>query len=186
MSELDHIVSILKEGGNILYPTDTIWGIGCDATNAAAVDRIITMKGDQVEQPIVVLMDSIEMLHRYVYEVHPRIETLIYYHQRPLTVIYEQCRNLAPKLLDKHGSAAIRVTLDPFCREVISSLGRPLVATNASVTRVAYPASFAEVDQEVIQGVDYVVHYKQDMVSEEFPSVIVKLTDKAELDFIRM
>lgn len=185
MSELDHIVRILKGGGNILYPTDTIWGIGCDATNFDAVERIINMKGNQLEQPMVILVDSIEMLHRYVSEVHPRIETLIFYHQRPLTVIYEQCRNLSPNLLDNRGAAAIRVTLDPFCREVISTLGRPLVATNAGVTKMAFPSSFADVDQEVIQKVDYVVHYKQDAVSEEYPSVIVKLTDKAELDFIR-
>lgn len=185
MSELDQIVNVLKGGGTILYPTDTIWGIGCDATNARAVDRIIDLKGSWQDYPLIVLMDSIDMLHRYVADVHPRIETLLCYHQRPLTVIYEHSINLPPNVLDAQGAVAIRVTLDPFCREVISSLGKPLVATSASVGQLGFPTSFSAVDHGIVDKVDYVVHYKQDYVSEEDPSVIVRLTDRAELDFIR-
>ncbi|MCB0689111.1 MAG: Sua5/YciO/YrdC/YwlC family protein [Saprospiraceae bacterium] len=185
MSELDHIVRVLKSGGTILYPTDTIWGIGCDATNAGAVDRVLNLKVPNVDQPLIVLVDSIQMLHRYVSDVHPRIETLLSYHQRPLTVIYDDCHNLPHNVLDGHGSVAIRVTLDPFCREVIGSLGRPLIANDASDFSMDLPIRFSDIDHQIMNGVDYVVNYKQDQVNDEFPSVIVRLTDKSELDFIR-
>ena len=184
MSELDHIVRVLKGGGTILYPTDTIWGIGCDATNPKAVDKIFQLK-NLTEEPLVVLVDGLDMLHRHVSEVHPRIETLIFYHQRPLTVIYEGCKNLAGNVMDQKGSAAIRVTLDPFCRELIELLGRPLIATGASYSPEKYPGSFSEIDAKIIGQVDYVVRYKQDQRSVEYPSVIVRLSERAELDFIR-
>ncbi|MBK8500766.1 MAG: Sua5/YciO/YrdC/YwlC family protein [Saprospiraceae bacterium] len=101
MSELDHIVRVLKGGGTILYPTDTIWSIGCDATNPKAVEKIFQLKNLAEEKPIVVMVGGLDMLHHYVSEVHPRIETLIFYHQRPLTVIYEDCKNLAHNVMDK-------------------------------------------------------------------------------------
>jgi L-threonylcarbamoyladenylate synthase len=185
MSELDHIVRVLKGGGTILYPTDTIWGIGCDATNSKAVEKIFQVKNQAENEPLAVMVDGLDMLHRYVSEVHPRLETLIYYHQRPLTVIYENCKNLADNVMDKKRSAAIRVTLDPFCRELIELLGKPLVATGATYSQEIYPRSFAEIDTRIIGQVDYVVRYKQDQRSVEYPSVIVRLSDRAELDFIR-
>jgi L-threonylcarbamoyladenylate synthase len=185
MSELDEIVRVLKGGGTILYPTDTVWGIGCDATNPRAVEKVFDVKNQAVGLPVIVLVDSIDMLHRFVPKVHPRIETLLFYHQRPLTVIYENCRHLASNVMGKNGSAAIRVTLDPFCRELIVSLGRPIVATEAALENFEYPSRFTAIDPGIVDKVDYVVRYKQDQTSEEYPSVIVRLSDKAELDFIR-
>jgi L-threonylcarbamoyladenylate synthase len=185
MSELDHIVRVLKGGGTILYPTDTIWSIGCDATNSRAVEKIYQFKDLAKEKPLVMMVGDLTMLHHHVTEVHPRIETLIFYHQRPLTVIYEDCKNLAYNVMDGEGSAAIRVTLDPFCRELIEMLGRPLVATGATCLPQKYPRSFSEVDHRIVGQVDYVVRYKQDLRSVEYPSVIVRLSDRAELDFIR-
>lgn len=185
MSELDPTVRVLKGGGNILYPTDTVWCIGCDATNVKAVEKIHALKNQTIDLPVIIMVDSVEMLHRYVLEVHPRIETLLYYHRRPLTVIYENSKNLAFNVLGHNGSAAIRVTLDPFCRELISALGRPLVAIAATNNNLEYPTRFCEVDPQISGKVDYVVTYKQEERSEENPSVIVKLTDKAELEFIR-
>ena len=185
MSELDQIITVLKGGGTILYPTDTIWAVGCDATNFKAVENILHFRKNQFNDPLIVLVDGIEMLHHHVSEVHPRIETLICYHQRPLTVMYDQCRHLAANVMDDQGVAAIRVTLDPFCRELLSMLGRPLVAYSAHRGTVDAPVGFSDVDPHILDKVDYIVHYKQDQIIEEFPSVIVKLTDRAELDFIR-
>jgi len=185
MSELDQIITVLKGGGTILYPTDTIWALGCDATSAKAVEKIRRIKEFRTKEPMIVLVDSIDMLHRHVIEVHPRIETLISYHQRPLTVMYDRCRYLASNVMNEDGAAAIRVTLDPFCRELVSKLGRPLVAYNAQSQEVDSPMGFSDVDPHILENVDYIVHYKQDQTIEKYPSVIVKLTDRAELDFIR-
>ena len=185
MSEIDQIVSILQEGGTILYPTDTTWGLGCDATNSLAVSHLFKIKTPTRQLPTIVLVDGFSMLHKYVEEVHPRVETLLSYHQRPLTVVYDKGRYLASELLGDGGSVAIRMTLDPFCKEIISELGKPIVATAANYGDFAYPSKFEDVSAEFVRRVNYVVRYKQDEVSRETPSVIVRLTDRAELDFIR-
>ncbi|NND34583.1 MAG: translation factor Sua5 [Saprospiraceae bacterium] len=185
MSEIDHIVSVLKEGGTILYPTDTTWGLGCDATSSQAVAELFKIKIPTPELPTIILVDSLMMLHRHVEEVHPRVETLLSYHQRPLTVVYDKGRLLASELLGEGGSVAIRMTLDPFCKEIISELGKPIVATAATYGDFGYPYRFEDVAMDMVKNVDYVVRYKQDQVSLEDPSVIVRLTERAELDFIR-
>jgi L-threonylcarbamoyladenylate synthase len=185
MSEIDQIVSVLQEGGTILYPTDTTWGLGCDATNAKAVKQLRSIKRPTLKLPMIIMVDSVTMLHRYVEKVHPRVETLIGYHQRPLTVVYDKGRHVAADLLGEKGSIAVRVTIDPFCREIIAELGRPIVATEIMQSDSWYPNKFEEIDFDIIRSVDYVVRYKQDQVTLEDPSVIVRLTDRAELDFIR-
>jgi len=185
MTELDHILRVLRTGGVILYPTDTIWGLGCDATNADAVNRILLIKGQTTSLPLVLLADGIEMLNKYVHTVHPRIETLIHYHQRPLTVIYERGRYLPAAVCAEDGSVAIRVTVDPFCREIIGELGKPLVGTSASLPGAVYPSHFYHIQPEITSQVDYIVKYRQDEPSTELPSVMVRLTEKAELDFVR-
>jgi len=186
MTELDEILRVLNLGGTILYPTDTIWALGCDATSASSVSKIISIRGYNCSKPLIVMVDSIEMLHEYVEEVHPRLETLLTLHRRPLTVMYENSRSLAPNILQADSqTAAIRVTHDPFCKQIISELGKPIVAVSASVGEHHYPSSFEEVDLNVVTKVDYVVRHGQDHQIQEDPSVIVKLTDRAELFFVR-
>ncbi len=185
MTELDNIISTLKSGGNIIYPTDTTWGLGCDATNGKAVEKLYKIKKRSPDDPFTILVEDLDMLHHYVEEVHPRLETLLVYHQRPLTVIYNNTRHLPSNLHGTNRSAAIRVTLDPFCKAVIRELGKPIVATSASLSKEPFPQSFRNIDFHLLNQVDYVVKYKQDLDCFEDPSVVVRLTERSELEFIR-
>ena len=132
---LETITATLEDGGLILYPTDTIWGIGCDATNPEAVQKIFDLKNRSHDNPFVILVNSIAMLKEYVEHVHPRIETLLIHHVQPLTMIYDQAKNLPSIACSKEGSVAIRVVQDSFCRELISQFGKPLIASSANIIR---------------------------------------------------
>ncbi len=183
--KFDEILTVLRKGGVILYPTDTIWGIGCDATQEEAVEKILNLKNRKSDKGFVLLVDSIEMLKNFVDHVHPRVETLLSFHDRPLTVIYEQGVGLASNVLAADGSIAIRVVKDAFCRELIHQLGKPLVSTSANVSGAPFPAHFGEINSDVIEKVDFIVKYKQDNKEKGEPSVIVRLNKDEELDFIR-
>ena len=130
---LETITTTLENSGLILYPTDTIWGIGCDATNEDAVQRIFDLKKRPYDKPFVILVNSIEMLKNYVEHVHPRIETLLIHHIQPLTMIYDRAKNLPAISQHKSGSVAIRVVQDSFCKELIGQFGKPLIASSAKI-----------------------------------------------------
>lgn len=185
IDNLTEITNVLEEGGLILYPTDTIWGIGCDACNPEAVHRVFKLKKRDTSKKFVILVDSMEMLKRYVKNVHPRIDTLLLYHVRPVTVIYENVTGLPDILLSSDGTVAIRVVQDSFCRALINQFGRPLVATSANVSDEAFPKSFGEISSDIIEGVDYVAQHRQLEPSSGEPSVIIKLSEKGELIFLR-
>lgn len=182
---LETITATLERGGLILYPTDTIWGIGCDATNHAAVQRIFDLKQRSHDQPFVLLVNSIEMLKNYVEQVHPKIETLLMYHVQPLTLIYDQAKNLPSIAYAPDGTVAIRIVQDSFCRELIQQFGKPLVASSANIIEKPYPANFGGISSDVITGVDYVVKWKQGEKKLGQPSVIARFSDKEELVFLR-
>ena len=179
------ITSTLEDGGLILYPTDTIWGIGCDATNPKAVQRIFDLKQRPLDKPFVLLVDSMEMLENYVDQVHPRISTLLMYHTHPLTVVYPKAKNLPAISYDKSGSVAIRVVMDSFCKELIGHFGKPLIASSANVSNQPFPANFGAISSDIIIGVNYVVKWKQSEKQLNQPSSIAKLSDKEELLFLR-
>jgi len=181
----ENIANILVDDGIILYPTDTIWGLGCDATNQVAVERVYNLKQRDRSNPFVLLVDSIEMLKEYVVALHPRLETLMMYHTRPMTVIYEQAKNLPPNVVGSEGSVAIRVAHDSFCRHLIRAVGKPLVATSANISNQPFPAIFGEISSQVIQGVDYVTKHRRTDKTPKKPSVIVRYDGKGELVFLR-
>lgn len=185
--DISEIVRLLEGGGIICYPTDTVWGIGCDATNEAAIARITALKGRRPEKGYVLLVSSIEMLKKYVIKVHPRLETLLSFHQRPLTIVYD-ARNVtglpaAAKAPD--GSAAIRVAQDEFCRELIETFGKPLISTSANKSGAPFPPTFGGISSEILGSVDYVVKYRQDDKEPGEPSSIAKLDRHQELEFVR-
>lgn len=186
MTELDQIVRSLQRGGIIIYPTETIWGLGCDATNGQSVEKLHTIKKRPRSRPFTLLVNSLEMLHDYVAEVHPRLETLLIHHQRPLTVIYDHVINLPEILQSSRKSVAIRMTLDPFCSAVIEALGKPIIATPANISEHPLPANFYQIDFNLLHQVDYVVKHKQESLARQDPSVVVRISDKAELEFLRM
>lgn len=183
--DIEEIKGILQSGGTILYPTDTIWGLGCDATNQDAVHKIDAIKGRPVGKGYVLLVSNLTMLKRYVPKIHPRLQTLLSYHKRALTVIYDEVQGLPDFLKADDGSVAIRIVQDEFCQTLIDALDKPIVSTSANLSGADFPPTFGAVSSEVIEAVDYVVKHRQDDKSVAEPSVIARLTKKADLEFIR-
>ena len=183
--QFTYLVDGILNGDTFLFPTDTIWGIGCDATNAAAVQRIYDLKRRIPEKPYVLLVSSIEMIKDYVYQIHPRIETLLLHHKRPLSVVYPGAINLPPISIAEDGSVAIRVVQDAFCRELIDAVGRPLVATSANISGQPFPGNFGEISSEILSGVDQVVKLRQDEKKINNPSVLITIDQRGEIVFLR-
>ena len=183
--DLEGASRALREGKLILYPTDTVWSIGCDATNLRAVCRIREIKNIRNDDGLEVLVSSISMLKNYVRHLHPRLETLLHYHVRPLTIIYDQGRQLPNSILEADGSIAVRLVQDDYCRALIDELGHPIVAVPADLREGFYPPSFGTISSDVVAKVDYVSrHRRTDRVVSEL-SVMVRLDEKDELEFIR-
>lgn len=185
--DLNPIIETLEKGGSILYPTDTIWGLGCDATNAEAVDNIFRIKNRDRSKPFILLVSSVEMLKNYIEHLHPRIETLLQFHVRPLTIIYEKAKNLPPISISQNGSVGIRIPNDDYCKELINAYGKPLVATSANISDEPFPSYFGEISSAVLMQVDFVAKHRQKEKNMNAPSVIARVTNpiSAELEFLR-
>lgn len=183
--DIFEIASILEKGGVICYPTDTVWAIGCDALNEEAIARVTKIKERPAEKGYILLVSSIEMLKRYATRVHPRLETLLSFHQRPLTVVYDRSVGLPAQVKAPNGSIAIHVAQDQFCQELIEALGRPIICSVAAKTGESYPHTFGGISSEILGAVDYVVKYRQDDREPGEPSPIAKLDRHMELEFIR-
>ncbi len=184
--DLDEIAKILNGGGIVCCPTDTIWGLSCDATNEAAIARISEIKQRPPEKGYVLLVSSIEMLKEHVAYVPPRLETLLAHHQRPLTMIYEEPLNLPAAALSPDGTAAIRIVRDEFCRQLIEKLGRPIVSTSANTSGEPFPEHFGQIKSDVLQACDYVVRHRQRETEPGQPSTIGRIDEFNEVAFIRV
>ncbi len=183
--DISDISRIILDGGIICYPTDSIWGIGCDATNEAAIARITALKGRTPEKGYVLLVSSIEMLKQYALKIHPRLETLLSFHHSPAHRDLRPFTGLPSSVKAPDGSVAIRVAQDEFCRELIEAVGRPLVSTSANVSSEPFPPTYGAISSEILGGVDYVVKYRQDDREPGEPSSIAKLDQHMELEFLR-
>ena len=183
--EINKALEVLKEGGLILYPTDTIWGIGCDATNQEAVNKVFKLKGRSESKSLIVLLDSENKLPGYVQEVPDIAYDLIEYAEHPLTIIYSGAKNLAPNVIAEDGSVGIRVAKHDFCRQLIQRFKKPIVSTSANISGDKSPSNFAEISTEIIEGVDYVVNHEQDDTTAKRPSTIMKLDASGCFSFIR-
>lgn len=176
---------VMQKGGVILYPTDTIWGIGCDATNAEAVKRVYDIKRRADSKAMLVLVDSSVKVDFYVRDVPAVAWDLIDYATKPLTIIYDGARNLAENLLAEDGSVGIRVTSEEFSKELCFRFRKAIVSTSANISGQPSPANFSEISEEVKQAVDYIVGYRQDEVGHLKPSSIIKLGKGGEVKIIR-
>jgi L-threonylcarbamoyladenylate synthase len=183
--KIEDIITILENGGTILYPTDTIWGLGCDAMNEKAIEKIYSLKNRPKDKPFTILVNSIEMLKTYAPDIHPRIETLHTYHVLPLTLIYEESIELPDILLGKNKSAAIRIVKDEFCHQLIRSFGRPIVSTSANISNEPFPTNFGEISSPILKGVDYVVRHRQEEKQAQKPSILARYDENGELIFLR-
>lgn len=173
--EIKKAVEILRSGGVILYPTDTVWGIGCDATNAEAVKRIFDIKKRADAKAMLVLVDNPARIQSYVEEVPEMAWDLIELSEKPLTIIYPEAKNLAKNLVGEDKSIAIRVTKEDFSKNLCSQFRKPIVSTSANVSGKPTPANFSEITNEIKSAVDYVVNFRQNETRKPKPSSIIKL-----------
>jgi len=178
-------LEVLIKGGIILYPTDTIWGIGCDACNEAAVQRIYEIKKRIDSKSMLVLMENAALIDRYVAEVPEIAFDLIELTDKPLTIIYDSAKNLARNLIAEDGSIGIRITSEAFSKELIRRFKRPIVSTSANISGKPSPACYEEIDQEILDAVDFVVSYRQDDTTKASPSSIIKLGRGGKIKIIR-
>lgn len=183
--DIKKAIEILKSGGIILYPTDTIWGIGCDATNEEAVKRIYELKQRDDSKSMLVLLDNPVKLQAYVQEVPDIAWDLIDLTDKPLTIIYEGAKNLAVNLIAPDGSIGIRITDELFSRDLCKQFRKPIVSTSANISGDPSPARYSKISPAIKNGVDYVVKYRQKENVEVKPSGILRLGKNGTIQIIR-
>ena len=184
-ADLREAVRVLRAGGIILYPTDTVWGIGCDATNSKAVQKIFALKRRQDSKSMLVLLDSADKLERYV-DVPEAAEMLLEAKsEKPLTIIYPNAAGVAPELIAEDGSLGIRITAEPFSQGLCAQLGTPLVSTSANISGEPSAAFFAQISDEIKAGVDYICQYRQNDNTPKQPSSIIKIEKDNRFVIIR-
>ncbi len=184
-NDIKKAVDVLKNGGVILYPTDTIWGLGCDATNPEAVARIYQIKQREDSKSMLVLMENPALLERYVNDVPEIAWDLVEISTTPLTVIYPGAKNLAANLIAEDGSIGIRFTKEEFTTKLLQRFRRPIVSTSANISGQKSPSFFDEIPEEIKSQVDYIVEYRQDDINPAQPSSIIKLWPGGRIDIIR-
>lgn len=183
--DIDAAVSILDDGGVILYPTDTVWGIGCDACNPAAVEKVYRIKNRPDSKALITLVGSVGDLHRWVEDVPPVAGEMIAASERPVTVVFDKGRGLAPNLLAADGSVGLRVTSELYSRALCERLGRPVVSTSANVSGEPSPAFYAEISPEILSRVDYVASFRRDDTVPRQPSKVVKISSDGTVKILR-
>lgn len=183
--EINKTLAVLKAGGVILYPTDTIWGIGCDATNENAVARVNEIKGRSADKSLIVLLDTDNKLQSYVTEIPDVAYELIEYAENPMTVIFSGAKNLAKGVINADGSVGIRVVKHDFCTPLIERFRKPLVSTSANISGQPAPKYFDDIDEAIKEAVDYIVNVDQENRTVKKPSTIIKLGPSGQFQFIR-
>lgn len=184
-NDIKKALEVLKSGGVILYPTDTIWGLGCDATNPEAVQKIYKIKKREDSKSMLVLMENPALLERYVDEVPEVAWDLVEISTTPLTVIYPGAKNLAANLIAGDGSVGIRFTKEDFTTRLLQRFRRPIVSTSANISGEKAPAFFDEISEDIKEQADYIVEFRQDDVIPSKPSSIIKLGPGGQIDIIR-
>ena len=175
----------LREGGIILYPTDTIWGLGCDATSQDAVEKIFRIKSRDGNKSLLILVSNEQMLERYVNDIPESAFELMAVTDDPLTIIYPEGKNLAKGVCSEDGSVGIRICRDEFCNQLISVFRKPIVSTSANFSGKPSPKYFAEIDKELIDSADYVVKYRQDDRRKQAASPVIKFNSDGTIKIIR-
>ncbi len=183
--EVENALKVLKAGGTILYPTDTIWGIGCDATNARAVENIYKIKQRAESKSLIILVDSFEKIGQYVAKVPDITFDLVSGVEEPLTIVFANAKNLAKNVIAPDKSIAIRIVKNIFCQKLIQQFEKPIVSSSANISGEATPLYFNKIDKEIIRQVDYVVKVGQDNLKEVKPSKIIRINEDGSYEIIR-
>jgi len=183
--DIQACVSALEKGELILYPTDTVWGIGCDATNEAAVAKVFELKKRVDTKSMIVLVGDEKSIVNYISDDQIQVFDYIKGIHKPTTVIYQDAKNLAKNLLAQDGSIGIRICKEPFCNALIKHFGKPIVSTSANISGYPTPLCFSDISLDIIEGVEYVVRYRQDETELQQPSAVVKWEKDGQLTIIR-
>ena len=181
---INSLKSLCTEG-IILYPTDTIWGIGCDATDGAAVQKIFELKKRPEKKSMIILVADENMIGDYVSNPSEKILAVIANAEKPTTAIFKNAQHLPSNLINEDGSIAIRIVKDEFCRALIQRLQKPLVSTSANISGEKFPQNFTEISKEIKNGVDYIVQHRQNDFSKKEPSSIIKSNNHDEKEVLR-
>ncbi|MFM7838656.1 MAG: L-threonylcarbamoyladenylate synthase [Chitinophagaceae bacterium] len=183
--DLQKCIEVLRNGGIILYPTDTIWGIGCDATNAQAVKKIYQLKQRDESKSMIVLLADERDLYTYIAAPDPAIFDCLEQQTKPTTYILDHALGLAENLIHTDGSVGIRIVNDEFCKHLIKRLGKPIVSTSANISGSPSPRFFDEIDPAIISGVDYCVQYRRDDRQPRQPSSIIRVNQDGTTTVLR-
>jgi len=178
-------LKVLKKDGIILYPTDTIWGIGCDAANTVAIKKIYHLKKREEKKSMIILLAHDDDIKNYVLNPSKKIIDFISWQEKPTTAIFDHAINLPRELINADGSIAIRIVKDPFCKILIQRLGKPLVSTSANISGDAFPENFSMITEEIKNGVDYIVQHRRHENDLHQSSSIIKLNINNEIERIR-
>ena len=173
-NDIEACLTVLNNGGLILYPTDTVWGIGCDPTNENAVAKIYALKNRNEQKSMIILLADEKEILKYTNQSHPAVFDYIKGTNKPVTVIYSNAKNLAPNLINADGSVGIRIVKDEFCKRLITAFGKPLVSTSSNVSGYPAPHVFNDIDIKIKNGVDYIVQHRQDDLYPAQPSAIIR------------
>jgi L-threonylcarbamoyladenylate synthase len=183
--DIRNSLKTLREGGIILYPTDTVWGLGCDATNNEAVEKIFRIKKRNDSKSLIILVNGSSMLERYVKDIPEIALELIEVSDTPITIIYPEAKNLALSVQAEDGSVGIRICMDEFCNELIGRFRKPIVSTSANISGEPSPSNFMEISEKIIIEVDYTVEYKRDDRQKHVPSPVIKIEQNGVFKIIR-
>lgn len=184
-TEITNALQVLKKGGTILYPTDTVWGIGCDAINSKAISKVYNLKSRPEQKSLIILVDSVDRIANYVDKVPQQVHDLINNYHKPLTIVFQNAKNLAKNLIADDGSIAIRVVKNDFCKELIKELGKPLVSTSANVSGTPTPVVYREISEIIKEKVDYIVNVDQEKIEPASPSSVIKVDNDGNYEILR-
>ena len=185
VKEIELAAEALKKGQVILYPTDTIWGLGCDPRNDGAVKEIFSIKQRDDSKALILLINEIGRLYDYVLDIPPVAWDIVEYAEKPLTVVYPKGKNVAGAILGEDGSIAIRLTKDEFCKKLINRFGGAIVSTSANISGEPSPSNYSEVAEHVKNKAGYIVNYRREELKMASPSTIIKLELNGEIKFLR-
>lgn len=184
--DLEGAQKTLLNGGLVLLPTDTVWSLACLPNSSNTIGQLMAAKDQTHATDFELLVNSIEMLRNYAGRLHPRLETLLAFHQRPLTILFDQSPILPSNAVDPAGNLAIRLVHDDFCRELINLVNEPLLTATANIATDPHPLNFGGISSEILQRADYVVKYRQgDKAIDELSVMVKLLEDQEELEFLR-
>ena len=183
-TEINNSLKVLKEQQILLYPTDTVWGIGCDATQESAVTKVYKIKQRSESKSLIILVDGIEMLKKYIPIISKNISTVLLDTKKPTTIIYQNPIGLAKNVVASDNTVAIRIVENEFCKQLIAAFGKPIVSTSANSSGLPTPKSFKEIEKSILDSVDYIVNLQREEVNDK-SSTILKVADNGELIVLR-